>query len=231
MHILLIEDDLKLGPLLHYKLSQEYHTVDWVSDTDLVEEYLQKSSYDLYILDWMMPKKSGLQICEELRKRKVATPVLMLTARDSVSDRVMGLNTGADDYLIKPFAFEELFARINALGRRTNLAVFQDEIYTFGDLTVNTQTHEVKRGAVPLSLTKKEFQLMLFLVRHAEQILSRDQILDQVWGVDTSITPNAIDAAIKLLRKKVDHGFEHKLIHSIRGIGYRLSYSQENSHV
>ncbi|MGE5702588.1 MAG: response regulator transcription factor [Clostridia bacterium] len=230
MHILLIEDDLKLGPLLHYKLSQAYHTVDWVSDTDFVEEYLQKSSYDLYILDWMMPKKSGLDICQDIRKRKDTTPILMLTARDSLSDRVLGLNTGADDYLVKPFAFEELFARVNALGRRVS-AVFQDEIYEFGDLTVNPHTHEVKRGDVSLSLTKKEFQLILFLVRHAEQTLSRDQILDHVWGVGTVITPNAVDAAIKLLRKKVDNGFEKKIIQSIRGIGYRLSYQQENPHV
>ncbi|NGQ95913.1 response regulator transcription factor [Brevibacillus sp. SYP-B805] len=231
MHILLIEDDSKLGALVQYKLSREYHTVDWVSDPELVDDYLKKSRYDLYILDWMMPRKSGLEICKELRSRNDATPILMLTARDAVPDRVLGLNSGADDYLVKPFAFEELFARIHALGRRNRLPDYHEDVYTVGGITLNTLTHEVTREGVPIALTKKEFQLLAFMMRHAGRTISREQLLDHVWGVDAAITPNAVDAAIKLLRKKVDDGFAQKLIHNVRGFGYRLSCQEENDHV
>ncbi|MGD8191436.1 response regulator transcription factor [Brevibacillus ginsengisoli] len=231
MHILLVEDDPKLGPLLQYKLSQEMHTVDWVTDPELVDDYLRQAKYDLYILDWMMPRKSGIALCEEIRAKNDHTPILMLTARDAVDDRITGLNSGADDYLIKPFAFGELFARVNALARRSPITVFQEPKYEYAGIALNPHTHEVSRDGEILLLTKKEFQLLEFFLRHAEKVLTREQILNSVWGLDASITPNAVDAAIKLLRKKVDDGFQQKLIHNVRGIGYRLLNQEENERV
>ncbi|WP_312113399.1 response regulator transcription factor [Brevibacillus reuszeri] len=228
MHILLVEDDPKLGPLIQYKLSQEYHTVEWVSDPELAMEYVQQTHYDLYILDWMMPKKSGLKLCEEIRASNDQTPILMLTARDAIDDRVTGLNRGADDYLVKPFAFEELFARIHALTRRIPVFMNQEQTCEYAGITLNRLTYEVYREGQLLPLTKKEFQLLDFFLRHAEKVLNRDQIVNYVWGVDATITPNAVDAAIKLLRKKVVDGFPHKLIHNVRGVGYRLYVAGEN---
>ncbi|KQL43517.1 regulator [Brevibacillus choshinensis] len=231
MHILLVEDDPKLGPLIQYKLNQGYHTVEWVADPELVMDYLQQAHYDLYILDWMMPKKSGLMLCEEIRASNDQTPILMLTARDAIDDRVTGLTRGADDYLIKPFAFEELFARIHALTRRIPVAINQEKTCEYAGITLDRQTHEVYREGQLLTLTKKEFQLLEFFLRNAEKVLTREQILNYVWGLDATITPNAVDAAIKLLRKKVDDGFPNKLIHNVRGIGYRLFLSEENESV
>ncbi len=231
MHILIVEDDPKLGPLLQYKLEQEYHTVEWVSDPELVFDYLRQAKYDLYILDWMMPKKSGIALCEEIRARNDRTPILMLTARDAIADRVKGLNCGADDYLVKPFAFEELFARIHALARRNPADFFQEQTYEYDGLLLDLQTHEVYRDGKLLALTKREFQLLEFFMRHPEKVLTREQIINHVWGLDAAITPNAVDATIKLLRKKVDDGFPHKLIHSVRGVGYRLLRQKENKRV
>lgn len=221
MYILLVEDDEKLGFLINHKLKQEFHTVDWAKNGKEAEELIYARNYDLLILDWMIPQKSGLDLCYELRSRKIKTPALMLTARETVSDRVKGLNAGADDYLVKPFSFDELLARIQALSRRQDRS-WQDKKYTLGDLDINEETHEVARNGLPLSLTRREFQLLVFLVQNAGQILSRERILDRVWGYDVEVTPNVIDATIKLLRKKVDGPFAKKMIHSIRGLGYRL---------
>lgn len=231
MHILLVEDDPKLGPLIQYKLSQDYHTVEWVADAELAMEYLRQTHYDLYILDWMMPKKSGLVLCEEIRASNDWTPILMLTARDAIDDRVTGLTRGADDYLVKPFAFEELFARIHALSRRIPVAQNQEQSCEYAGIRLNRQSHEVWRDEKLLNLTKKEFQLLEFFLRHPEKVLTREQIINYVWGLDAMITPNAVDAAIKLLRKKVDDGFAQKLIHNVRGVGYRLYEAEEHERV
>lgn len=231
MHILLVEDDIKLGPLIQYKLSQDYHTVEWVADAELAMEYLMQTHYDLYILDWMMPKKSGLVLCEEIRASHDWTPILMLTARDAIDDRVTGLTRGADDYLVKPFAFEELFARIHALSRRTPVAQNQEQSCEYAGIRLNRQSHEVWRDEKLLNLTKKEFQLLEFFLRQPEKVLTREQIINYVWGLDAMITPNAVDAAIKLLRKKVDDGFAQKLIHNVRGVGYRLYEAEEHERV
>jgi len=228
LHILLVEDDPKLGPLIQYKLNQEYHTVEWVPDSELALDYVRQTHYDLYILDWMMPKKSGLMLCEEIRASNDQTPILMLTARDAIDDRVAGLTKGADDYLIKPFAFEELFARIHALGRRIPAGLNQEQTCEYAGLVLHRQTHEVRRDGQLLALTKKEFQLLEFFLRNAEKVLTREQMINYVWGLDAIITPNAVDAAIKLLRKKVDDGFSSKLIHNVRGVGYRLYLPKEN---
>ncbi|GED30541.1 response regulator transcription factor [Brevibacillus centrosporus] len=231
MHILLVEDDPKLGPLIQYKLSQDYHTVEWVADAELAMEYLRQTHYDLYILDWMMPKKSGLVLCEEIRASHDWTPILMLTARDAIDDRVTGLTRGADDYLVKPFAFEELFARIHALSRRIPVAQNQEQSCEYAGIRLYRQSHEVWRDEKLLNLTKKEFQLLEFFLRHPEKVLTREQIINYVWGLDAMITPNAVDAAIKLLRKKVDDGFAQKLIHNVRGVGYRLYEAEEHERV
>lgn len=221
MYILLVEDDEKLGLLINHKLKQEFHTVDWAQNGKEAEELIFTRNYDLLILDWMIPQKSGLDLCYELRLKKIKTPVLMLTARETVTDRVKGLNSGADDYLVKPFSFDELFARIQALSRRKDRS-WQDKKYTLGDLDINEETHEVIRNGLPLTLTRREFQLLVFLVQNAGQTLSRERILDRVWGYDVEVTPNTVDATIKLLRKKVDGPFAKKMIHSIRGLGYKI---------
>ena len=222
MHILLVEDDANLGMLVQYKLNKEFHNVEWTQDVETAQQYINLGSYDLYILDWMLPSKSGLDFCRELRQKQDKTPILMLTARDAVSDRVEGLNSGADDYLIKPFAFEELLARIHALGRR-NETGWTDEELVVGNLRINLQTHHVQRGKTDIVLTRREFQLLSYLMKNSGIVLSREQIIDMVWGLDAAVTPNAVDASIKLLRKKMDDPFTNKMIRSVRGLGYRLT--------
>lgn len=186
---------------------------------------MRRGTYDLYILDWMIPYKSGVELCLALRERGDRTAVLMLTAKDAVPDRVAGLRAGADDYLVKPFAFEELDARIHALGRRP--AEWTGDECRLGEtLLLNRVTHEVVRSGSPVSLTRREFQLLAFLMLHTGQIISREQLMDQVWGVDAEVTPNTVDATVKLLRKKIDDPFQDKIIHSVRGLGYRLSLEE-----
>jgi DNA-binding response OmpR family regulator len=220
MIILLVEDDKKLGLLIHYKLQKNYYRVDWVQDGESALEYMEmNTTYDLIILDWMIPKKSGIELCQELRDRGFQQPILFLTAKDTVSDRMQGLLKGADDYLVKPFSFEELFVRIYALSRRKD-QLYSEKVYTVGDLMVNLFTHEVRRNNVSITLSKREFQLLAFLIEHKGQVMSREQILDHVWGWNKAVTSNAVNATIKLLRKKIDSLFEKKLIKSVRGIGY-----------
>lgn len=221
MRILLVEDDIRLGPLVEYKLAKQLHSVDWVTDGGMALDYMEAARYDLFILDWMLPGKTGLELCQEARSRNLHTPILMLTARDAVPDRVSGLLSGADDYLVKPFAFEELLARIQVLARRMETD-WTSGIYRISDLVVNMQTFEVLRQDIPVTLTRREFQLLAYLVMNAGQVLSRQQIMDQVWGLSADITPNAVDATVKLLRKKIDGPYESKLIQSIRGFGFRL---------
>lgn len=229
MRILLVEDDLKLGFMMEYKLGK-LHSVDWAKNAEEAESYIDYDQYDMYILDWMMPGKNGLQFCKELREKNDKTAILMLTARDAIEDKVAGLNTGADDYLVKPFEFDELFARINALDRRKQPHGYKKE-YHLGQLILNLQTHEVKRDGQLITLTNKEFKLIVYFLRNAGNALSREQILNNVWGSDTMVTLNAVDAIIRLLRKKVDIPFEYEMIQSIRGFGYRLSSSEEKNNV
>lgn len=221
MHILLAEDDPKLGRLIRYKLEKAAHNVDWAQDGQEAEDFLENAAYELLILDWMMPKKSGIELCRMLRERKDYTPILMLTAKDSVEDRVQGLDAGADDYLIKPFAFEELLARIRALGRRP-VQHWQEEQLTVGDLSLNLRTLEVQQNGKPVQLTKREFQLLAYFMQHAGQILTRKRIMDAVWGLDADVTPNTVDAYVSMLRKKIDNPAHPQRIQSVRGMGYRL---------
>jgi len=229
LNILLVEDDARLGELVQYKLKKELFQVEWAQDAQTAESFIERSAFEIYILDWMLPRKSGIELCKQIRARKDFTPILMLTAKDTVTDRVQGLNAGADDYLVKPFAFEELIARIHALFRRKETN-WEGEKVSLGDVLVIHKTRrEVIRSGVVLSLSRREFQLLDFLADHQGQVLSREQLLDRVWGLDAEITLNAVDATIKLLRKKLDDPFPDKLIHNVRGFGYRLMIKEDST--
>ena len=230
MRILLVEDDAKLGFMLHYKLGKERFTVDWAQNAEEAEAFLDIGSYDMYIFDWMMPGKSGLQLCKERRGNNDKTAILMLTSRDKVVHRVEGLMNGADDYLVKPFEYEELIARIHALDRRVQSKGYR-ALYHLGQLTLNPQSYEVTREGKVIRLTKREYQLLNNFMRHSGKVLSREQILNQVWGIDAEVTLNAIDALVKLLRKKIDDPFTNKLIHNVHGYGYKLAALEESNDV
>lgn len=221
MRILLAEDDPRLGKLIKHMLEKENMRVDWVQRGDEVWELTRQWSYDVIILDWMMPGQSGIEVCAALREEGCNAGILMLTAKDTVDDRVLGLNTGADDYLVKPFEFAELLARVRALGRRGGMQ-FQEEIVQVGDLCINRSTRTVQRGNRVIQLTGREFQLLDLLVRNRGQVLPREVILDRIWGLETEVAQNNLDAYVRLLRKKIDLPDEPVLIQNVRGVGYRL---------
>lgn len=221
MHILVVEDEAKLARLIQRILEQERHVVEVAHDGEAGLDLAATGSFDLIVLDIMLPKKDGVAVCRELRRMGVKTPVLMLTARDAVTDRVQGLDAGADDYLTKPFAVEELLARLRALSRRQP-GYEPTERLQVGDLVLDRTTQEVRRGDTPIELTAKEFALLEFLMRHPNQVLSRDRIIEQVWGYESDAPANAVDIYIHFLRRKIDHGFPRPLIHSVRGVGYKI---------
>lgn len=229
MRILLVEDDSKLGFMIQYKLDYEGHKVDWAQNAEEAEAFVGAGGYDIYILDWMLPGKSGLDLCKEWRGQQDKTAILMLTARDTIRDRVQGLTGGADDYLIKPFAFEELFARIIALDRRKQTNGYA-EAYSLNGLTLNPQTQEVMRDGISIYLTKRELHLLVYMMRHPGEVLSRERILNYVWGSGSEVTLNAVDATVKLLRKKIDGPFDFKMVQSVHGRGYRLANKGEDRH-
>lgn len=220
MHILLAEDDLKLGKLIVHMLKKNQHSVDWVQDGEAAYDYALTVQYDTMILDWMMPKLDGVQVCKRLRNRQYNGAILMLTAKDSVDDRVYGLDAGADDYLVKPFEFPELFARLRALSRRSASPVSQD-IVEVSDLKLNRTTRMVEKSGQVIQLTPKEYQLLELLMVNAGQTLPRELIIDRIWGYSFDVSDNNLDALVRLLRKKVDQQ-EPRLIHSVRGVGYKL---------
>ncbi|EAX47729.1 two component transcriptional regulator, winged helix family [Thermosinus carboxydivorans Nor1] len=221
MRILLAEDDSRLGKLIKHMLEKEKMQVDWVTEGNAALEYALYSPYDVVILDWMMPGLSGLEVCDRLRKRRYQGAILMLTARDAVDDKVLGLDTGADDYLVKPFEFSELMARIRALSRRSAV-VLKEDIVQVGDLVLNRTTRVVRRGDREIQLTGREFQMLDLLVQNRGKVVPREVILDRVWGLESEVSSNNLDAYVRLLRKKIDFPGEEKLIHNIRGIGYKL---------
>jgi DNA-binding response OmpR family regulator len=221
MHILLVEDDAKLGFMIQYKLNSEGHQTEWAHNSEEAEMYFAGDTFDLYILDWMLPGETGLELCRKRRGKQDNTAILMLTARDAIEDRVNGLLMGADDYLVKPFAFEELFARITALDRRKQTNGYEKDCSVSG-VTINPHTQEMVREGVQIYLTKREFQLMEFFIRHSNKVLSRERILNNVWGSHANVTLNTVDAMVKLLRKKIDDPFSVKLLISVHGRGYRL---------
>jgi heavy metal response regulator len=220
MHILVVEDEKKVASFIKQGLEAANYAVDVERDGEAGLRRLLASDYDLVILDIMLPGLDGLSFVKEIRRRGVNVPVLVLTARVTVADKVTGLDFGADDYLTKPFAFEELLARVRALLRRGAAAA--PAILTIADLQLDPVTREVSRGNRRIDLTPKEFALLEFLLRRREQVLSRSVIAQHVWGVNYDSFTNVIDVYVNYLRKKIDSGFDLKLIHSVRGVGYVL---------
>ncbi len=221
MHILVIEDEPRLAQLLKRALEHDSHDVEIALDGQEGWHQAENGSFDVIVLDILLPKLNGLEVCRRLRAGGVHTPVLMLTARDAVYQRVEGLDAGADDYLTKPFAIAELLARIRALQRRLGPAA--DEVLQVADLALNPGRRQVHRRETPIDLTRKEFDLLEYLMRHPNQVLSRAQIMDQVWGYEFSTLTNVVDIYIHYLRNKVEKGFGKKLIRTVRGVGYSIT--------
>ena len=224
MRILIAEDQKDLNRIITKRLSAEGYYVDSCFDGEEALSYIEMAEYDGIILDIMMPKRDGLSVLHSLRKKGIGTPVLFLTARDAVEDRVLGLDSGADDYLVKPFAFDELIARIRAMTRKS--AGNSSNIFSVADLVMDTASHTVTRGGKEIALSAKEFSLLEYLLRNKGHVLSRTMIENNLWNFDYSGGTNAVDVYIRYLRKKVDDGFEPKLIHIVRGCGYVLKENQ-----
>ena len=221
MRILLAEDDAKLGKLIKYMLEKAAIQVDWVLNGEQALEYALHDPYDVIILDWMLPGRTGIEVCEELRKCGYREAILMLTAKDALDDRVLGLDAGADDYFVKPFEFAELLARIRALSRRSQRRLTED-VLQVGSLTCNCLTHCVLRDNQEIQLTSREFRLLELLARNPEHILPRETILERVWGLEADVSSNNLDAYVRLLRKKLSAFEDEVEIQTVRGIGYRL---------
>jgi two-component system, OmpR family, response regulator len=221
MRILLVEDDSKIASFIVEGLKDAGFAVDHAADGEDGLDLALTGSYDAAIVDIMLPKRNGLALIEELRRQKINTPVLILSAKRSVDDRVKGLQTGGDDYLIKPFAFSELLARIQALIRRTS-GVSEPSTLTVGDLSVNLLTHEVIRGGKKIDLQPREFVLLEYLMRNAGRVVSKITILERVWGYDFDPGTNVVEAQICKLRDKIDLDRQTQLIHTIRKVGYVL---------
>lgn len=222
MHILVVEDEQRLARLLRRVLTEERHTVDLGYDGSTGLDLALSNTYDLIVLDLMLPDLDGVEICRQVRAARITTPLLMLTARGAVEDRVAGLNAGADDYLTKPFEMVELVARVNALLRRRDRNPEMETTLKIGDLTLDLVRHEVQRGGRAIELTAKEFALLEYLMRHPGQALSRTQITDQVWRYDLEALSNVVDIYIHYLRDKIDRGFARPLVKTVRGIGYKI---------
>lgn len=220
MKILLVEDDHRIAQSIKKGLEQERMAVDVAYDGIEGYDLASTETYDLIILDLMLPGMNGLEICDKLRQNKKQNPILILTARGQIEDKVEGLNKGADDYLTKPFAFEELLARIRALVRRPKS--IEEEILSVDDLTLNINSFEVVRNKKQIKLSSKEYALLEFLMRHPRQILSKEQIMNHVWSYETDILPNTIEVYIRNLRNKIDKGFNYPLIQTVRGFGYKI---------
>lgn len=225
MRILIVEDERKIALAIKKGLEQEAFAVDVVHDGEDGLSYALDEPYDLIILDRMLPALDGMEICRRLREAGKKMPLLMLTAKDRINDRVDGLDAGADDYLVKPFAFEELLARIRSLLRRPQLMLA--EVLTVDDVTLNTRTFEVKRDGIAVQLTQKEFALLEYFMRSAGRIVTKDMIIGHVWSYDADILPNTIEVYVGYLRAKLEKPFIRKppLIHTVRGFGYKMEIS------
>ena len=221
MRILLAEDDSRLGKLIEYMLTQNKFNVEWITNGADIFEYAMYSEYDILILDWMMPNVSGLDACRQLREAGYERAIIMLTAKDTVEDRVLGLDAGADDYLVKPFEFDELLARLRALGRRSTQKI-QQEVLDIGDFTLNRTTKVLMCREQVIQLSPREFQIFDLLAQNLGVVVPRDIILDRIWGLERDITSNNIDSYMKILRKKLQEVDGNIAIKTVRGIGYRL---------
>lgn len=220
MRILVIEDNHRLSNSLAANLAHEGYSVDTAYDGQEGQDLAELMPYDLIILDILLPKKDGLEVCRDLRRRRIQTPILLLTARDGVDDRVQGLDVGADDYLVKPFAMRELLARLRALLRRQQ--PYKNGRLELADMVVDPATHSVEREGHPIDLTPKEFALLEYLLYHSNQVVTREMIEQHIWNYDFDCESNVIDVYVRRLRRKIDDPFTTKLLTTVRGIGYRL---------
>lgn len=220
MRLLVAEDERDLNRLLQKVLTKAGYTVDGCYDGEEALLYLQGTAYDALVLDVMMPRKDGYTLVQEMRSQGMDTPVLFLTARDSVADRVKGLDLGADDYLIKPFDFDELLARIRVMTRKRT--PHTSSVLTVGDLTLDTGTHQVTRGGRPIDLSAREYAILEYMCMNPGIVLSREKIEDHIWNYDYSGGSNVVDVYISYLRKKIDGGQEKKLIRTVWGSGWTI---------
>ena len=227
MRVLVVEDEQRIADFIQKGLTESGYAVDVAGDGDDALAWTDVVDYDVVVLDIMLPRRDGIDVCRTLRARGLGVPVLMLTARDSIGDRVRGLDSGADDYLVKPFAFAELLARLRALTRRE--PVLTDIELRVADLTLDTTTRVVKRQSTVIDLTNKEYALLEYLMRHPNQVLTRSMIAEHVWNFDFDTGTNVIDVHIRYLRRKLDDPFPTKLIQTARGAGYRISDHPETT--
>ncbi|MBV8886368.1 MAG: response regulator transcription factor [Chroococcidiopsidaceae cyanobacterium CP_BM_RX_35] len=221
MRVLVVEDEPGIAQFVCQGLREASYAVDLASDGAEGLDYALAAEYDAIVLDILLPRIDGLQLLEKLRSHRIKAPVLLLTALDTVENRVKGLNAGADDYLIKPFAFSELLARIRALLRRPPLQV--EAVLRVGELEMDTSRREVRRAGRLIELSQREFALLEYLMGHPCQVLTRTQIAEHVWNFDFANDSNVVDVYIGYLRRKLDRGFNHSLIHTLRSVGYRLA--------
>ncbi|NPA30836.1 MAG: response regulator transcription factor [Chloroflexi bacterium] len=226
--ILIIEDDAGVARFVKRALQTEGYIVDVAPDGETGLAKTFQNFPDLIILDWMLPGIDGLEVCRRIRTRDQKIPILMLTAKDSVPDRVLGLDSGADDYLVKPFSMDELLARVRVLLRRRRAQVPpKPKEYRFADLVLDTGTRQARRGDRVIELTTKEYQLLETFMRHPRQVLTRDQLYDQVWGYDFGRESNVLDVYVRYLRRKLEANGEPRLLHTVRGVGYVLREPSE----
>ena len=220
--ILLVEDEEKLARFVELELTHEGYQVEKAFDGRTGLELAEKGGFDLLLLDIMLPGLNGLEVLRRLRREGSSVPVIMLTARDAVMDKVTGLDMGADDYVTKPFSIEELLARIRAALRKQTVQKKEDSLLSCADLTVDVSRHRVTRGGKEIELTGREFSLLQFFMENKTIVLSRDQLLEKVWGYDYMGETNVVDVYVRYLRGKIDEGFEPKLLQTVRGVGYVL---------
>lgn len=221
MRVLLVEDEPGIAQFVSQGLTEAGYAVDVATDGQSGWDYAAAAEYDVIVLDIMLPELDGLQLLRRLRSEQIKSPVLLLTARDGVEDRVKGLDAGADDYLAKPFAFTELLARLRALLRRPPLQ--GDTVLRVADLEMDVALREVRRAGKLIDLSPKEFTLLEYFMRHPRQVLTRDQITEHIWNFDFYGDSNVVDVYVGYLRRKIDRGFDLSLLHTVRGVGYRLS--------
>ncbi|BBM46041.1 response regulator transcription factor [Leptotrichia trevisanii] len=226
MRLLVVEDEKKLNDLITKKLEKEYYGVDSCFDGEEAVRYVEGTEYDAIILDIMLPKLDGFEVIKRIRAKKNKVPILLLTARDNIDDKVKGLDYGADDYLVKPFIFEELMARIRVLLRRNSGNA--DNVVTIANLKVDLDAKTVFRDDLLIKLSGREYSILEYLIRNKGKILSRERIEDHIWNYDYEGGTNVIDVYIRYLRKKIDDSYTPKLIHTIRGLGYVLRVDNEN---
>lgn len=223
---MLVEDDERIGEFVHKGLVQDGHVVDWARSGDDGLDHLLRGSYDAAIADIMLPGRNGLEIIREARRRRVHTPIIVLSARDAVDDRIAGLEAGADDYLIKPFSFAELIARLHAVIRRATTSSAPFELRYHG-VSLDLRTRRVERDHTAIQLQAKEFALLEYFLRNPERVLSKTMILEHVWEYGFDPQTNVVDVLVSRLRSKLDRDYPHKLIHTLRGAGYVLRYDPE----